>query len=121
MTTVDTKWNASLYDNKHDFVFKYGEDVVELLNPQVGERVLDLGCGTGYLTNVIATSGAEVIGIDSSADMIKKAKQEYPLVEFHVMNAEDFHFAKKFDAIFSNAALHWVLKKEKAIDSIMRT
>ena len=75
-TAIDTKWNASLYDNKHDFVFKYGEDLVDTLNPKTGERVLDLGCGTGYLTNIIASSGAEVIGIDNSLDMITKAKKE---------------------------------------------
>jgi trans-aconitate methyltransferase len=117
MTTMaDTKWNASLYDSKHDFVAKYGEDVVGILDPKACERILDLGCGTGMLTDLIAAKGAEVIGIDSSFEMIKKAKAEYPAIDFEVMSAEDFHFGKKFDAIFSNAALHWVLKKEKAID-----
>lgn len=115
-TTTDTKWNASLYDNKHDFVFKYGEDLVDTLAPKTGERVLDLGCGTGYLTNVIAATGAEVIGIDNSFDMIAKAKNEYPSVEFRVMSATEFHFDESFDAIFSNAVLHWILDKEKAID-----
>jgi trans-aconitate methyltransferase len=115
-TIIDTKWNASLYDSKHDFVAKYGEDVVDVLDPKAGERILDLGCGTGMLTELIAKKGAQVVGIDSSFEMIKKAKLQYPSVEFQVMNAEDFHFTKKFDAIFSNAALHWVLKKEKAID-----
>jgi len=117
-TTVDTKWNASLYDNKHDFVFKYGEDLVDTLNPQAGERILDLGCGTGYLTNYIAASGAEVIGIDNSFDMITKAKKEYPAIEFRVQSATEFHFDQSFDAVFSNAVLHWVLGKEKAIDCI---
>jgi trans-aconitate methyltransferase len=115
-TAIDTKWNASLYDNKHDFVFKYGEDLVDTLNPQQGERVLDLGCGTGYLTNVIAASGAEVIGIDNSYEMIGKAKHAYPEIEFRVMSATEFHFDQSFDAIFSNAVLHWVTEKEKAID-----
>jgi trans-aconitate methyltransferase len=115
-STVDTKWNASLYDDKHNFVFKYGEDLVDTLNPKVRERVLDLGCGTGYLTNIIAGSGAKVIGIDNSLDMIAKAKKEYPAVEFRVMSATEFHFDESFDAIFSNAVLHWVTEKEKAID-----
>jgi hypothetical protein len=65
-TTHDTKWNAHLYDDKHNFVFKFGEDVVQLLNPRKGERILDLGCGTGYLTHLIAQAGARVIGIDKS-------------------------------------------------------
>jgi trans-aconitate methyltransferase len=114
--TENTKWNVSLYDNKHSFVFKYGEDLVHLLNPKPGERILDLGCGTGFLTNLIAESGAEIIGIDNSAEMIEKAKAEYPEIDFEVLSATDFYFEKKFDAIFSNAALHWVLEKEKAID-----
>jgi trans-aconitate methyltransferase len=109
-------WNASLYDNKHDFVFKYGEDLVQLLAPKAGERILDLGCGTGYLTNLIASSGATVVGIDNSAEMIDKAKSQYPGIDFETHSATDFHFAEKFDAIFSNAVLHWVLEKEKAID-----
>lgn len=108
-------WNADLYDNKHSFVFKYGEDLVKLLNPQAGERILDLGCGTGYLTNLIAESGIEVIGIDNSETMIEKAKASYPDLDFRVMSADDFSFDTKFDAIFSNAVLHWVLNYQQAI------
>ncbi|HSZ86650.1 MAG TPA: methyltransferase domain-containing protein [Puia sp.] len=115
-TSADGVWNASLYDDKHSFVFKYGEDLVHLLNPKPGERILDLGCGTGYLTNLIAGSGAKVIGIDNSVEMIEKAKAEYPEIDFEILSATDFHFAKKFDAVFSNAVMHWVLEKESAID-----
>lgn len=113
-----TDWNASLYDDKHSFVFKYGEDLVELLRPKNGERILDLGCGTGYLTSLIAASGAKVIGIDSSIEMVTKAKTEYPYLEFQVQNATDFHFDEHFDAVFSNAVLHWILEREKAVDCI---
>jgi trans-aconitate 2-methyltransferase len=115
ITVANTKWNANLYDDKHSFVFKYGEDLVDLLAPKSGERILDVGCGTGHLTNMIADSGAETIGIDNSQDMITKARIEYPNIDFEVLSATDFHFDEKFDAIFSNAALHWVLGKEKAI------
>lgn len=108
-------WNADLYDSKHAFVYQYGEDLVKLLNPQRGERVLDLGCGTGYLTNLIAESGADVIGIDNSETMIRKAKSAYPDIDFKVMSAEDFYFENKFDAIFSNAVLHWVRGYKNAI------
>ena len=113
-----TNWNANLYVNKHSFVFKYGEDLVELLSPQNGERVLDLGCGTGYLTSIIAVSGAHVVGIDSSIEMVTKAKAAYPQLDFQVQDATDFHFDEHFDAVFSNAVLHWILEKEKAIDCI---
>jgi len=115
-----TNWNAHLYDNKHSFVFKYGEDLVDVLSPQSGERILDLGCGTGYLAGVIASSGASVVGIDSSLEMITKAKGQYPDLEFKVQSATDFHFDELFDAIFSNAVLHWVLQKEMAIDCMYR-
>ncbi len=115
-TGINIKWDASLYDDKHSFVFKYGEDLIDMLVPKAGERILDLGCGTGYLTNVIASSGATVIGIDNSHEMVAKASKEYPELEFRVQSATEFHFDESFDAIFSNATLHWVLEKEKAID-----
>ncbi len=111
-------WNANLYDDKHSFVSRYGEDLVELLNPQPGEKILDVGCGTGYLANLISERGAAVTGIDSSKEMIAKAKSEFPGVDFRVLSATDFHFNHLFDAVFSNAALHWVLEKQKAINCI---
>ena len=117
---IDTNWNTDLYDEKHAFVFKYGEDLVDVLKPQPGERILDLGCGTGYLTNIIALSGAEVVGIDSSLEMISKAKLQYPELKFKVQSATEFHFDEPFNAIFSNAVLHWVLEKEKAIECMYR-
>jgi trans-aconitate methyltransferase len=117
-TTHDTNWNATLYDDKHGFVSKYGEDVVKLLAPEKGERILDIGCGTGHLTHLIAQAGARVIGIDNSASMIQRAQAAYPDLDFRVMSATDFHFPTPFDAVFSNAALHWVLDKESAVDHI---
>ena len=119
-TTLDTNWNAKLYDDNHNFVFKYGEDVVQLLAPQQGERILDLGCGTGYLTNLIAQAGARVTGIDHSASMIDRATAAYPDLDFRVMSATDFHFETPFDAVFSNATLHWILDKDNAIDNIYK-
>ncbi|MFT3934384.1 MAG: methyltransferase domain-containing protein [Chitinophagaceae bacterium] len=114
--SINIKWNASLYDSKHDFVFKYGEDLLELLQPKPGERIMDLGCGTGYLAKQIADAGAVVTGIDNSADMIAKAKAAYPELDFRVESATDFYSAEGYDAIFSNAVLHWIKEKEKAID-----
>lgn len=107
-------WNAGLYDEKHAFVFKYGEDLVQLLDPQDGERILDVGCGTGYLTHLIAEAGADVLGIDSAASMIEKARKEYPALPFSVEDITAFSSAQPFDAVFSNAVLHWVLNKEAA-------
>ncbi len=112
------KWNAELYDDKHAFVFQYGESVLELLDVKPGERVLDLGCGTGPLTKKIADLGAEVIGIDASADMIAKAKESFPGIAFQVADATNFSFDEPFDAVFSNAVLHWVHKADEAIKCV---
>ena len=113
-------WDAALYDNKHSFVWKYGAGVLELLMPQPGERILDLGCGTGHLTAQIAAAGAEVIGIDKSAAMLEEARKQYPDLRFEQADATDFAFDAPFDAIFSNAVLHWVLDAERAVACIAR-
>jgi trans-aconitate methyltransferase len=112
------KWNAELYDQKHAFVYQFGENVLELLNAKPGECILDLGCGTGYLTNQIQQQGATVTGMDASADMVAKAHKSYPDVEFFVADGTDFHFDNKFDAVFSNATLHWIKKADAAIKCV---
>jgi trans-aconitate 2-methyltransferase len=111
-------WNASLYENKHSFVWQYGENLLEILSPQKGDRILDLGCGTGHLTHQIATTGAVAIGIDNSPTMIDRAKQNYPDVQFEVADATNFTFSEPFDAVFSNAVLHWVKPPEAVINCI---
>jgi trans-aconitate methyltransferase len=113
-------WNADLYNSKHDFVWKYGSDVVSLLAPQPGERILDLGCGTGHLTAQIAESGALVTGADRSAEMIAAARVAYPNLKFEIADARDLPFREEFDAVFSNATLHWVQEAEEALRSIQR-
>ena len=112
------KWNSSLYDTKHSFVTKYGEDVVALLNPKSGEKILDLGCGTGDLAELITQQGAIVTGVDSSQEMIAEAKRKFPHITFEVERAENLNYHAQFDAVFSNATLHWVLEKEKAVECI---
>lgn len=112
MSNSETNWNVNLYNSKHGFVHQYGEQLIEVLGPKPDEIILDLGCGSGQLSNKIAESVAKVIGLDSSEEMIKSAKQLFPEIEFHQMDAADFHFQKPFDAVFSNAALHWVKNQE---------
>ncbi|MFN0088425.1 MAG: class I SAM-dependent methyltransferase [Blastocatellia bacterium] len=114
------KWDSSLYDQKHSFVTRYGEGVLALLAPAAGERILDVGCGTGHLTDLISRSGAIVTGIDNSTEMIATAHAAYPAIEFVVADASEFSFDRPFDAIFSNAALHWVHRAEEAVRCMSR-
>ncbi|MGJ9384449.1 methyltransferase domain-containing protein [Salipaludibacillus sp. CF4.18] len=111
-------WDANLYDDKLSFVSYFGKGVVDLLEPKEGEKILDLGCGTGDLTHDISESGAMVKGIDFSAEMIEKAREKYPEITFDVENAEKYRTEEKFDAVFSNAALHWMKQADKVIESI---
>ncbi|MAZ28388.1 MAG: SAM-dependent methyltransferase [Cytophagaceae bacterium] len=108
-------WNARLYNEKYNFVYAFGESLIDLLDPQPDERILDVGCGSAQLTAQIAVKAQEVVGLDASAEMIEDAKQRYPQIDFHVMDASSFKFDKPFDKIFSNAALHWVLDAKGAV------
>ncbi|MDQ3010839.1 MAG: methyltransferase domain-containing protein, partial [Acidobacteriota bacterium] len=109
------KWDSELYNQKHAFVFKYGEDLLALLDAKPGERILDVGCGAGQLTAMIAATGAQVTGLDSSPEMIATARAAYPEINFVIADAADFSFAEAYDAVFSNAALHWVERAEDAV------
>ena len=109
------KWQAALYKDKHNFVYDYGTGPLELLRPKPGEHILDLGCGTGHLTKTIHEQCGSVVGIDSSAAMIQSAKESFPGIEFYVQDATEFQRTTPFDAIFSNAALHWIHPPEKVI------
>lgn len=114
-------WNAALYEGVHSFVWRHGADLIELLDPRPGERVLDLGCGTGQLTARIAESGVSVVGIDNAPSMIEQARKNYPSLTFEVADARDFHFPEPFDAIFSNAALHWIKEPSSVLACIARS
>ncbi|MEH1831382.1 MAG: methyltransferase domain-containing protein [Nostoc sp.] len=116
--SISNNWNTALYEDKHAFVWKYGEDLLKLLNPQPGESILDLGCGTGQLTEKIAQAGAQVMGVDYASAMIEKARQNYPHIRFDVADARNFQVDKPLDAVFSNAVLHWVKQADSAIASI---
>jgi trans-aconitate methyltransferase len=115
------KWNAELYDQKHAFVYQFGENVLETLDAKAGEHILDIGCGTGYLTQQIQNAGAIVKGTDYSPEMIAQAKESYPEVAFEVADAGNFDEAGKYDAVFSNAALHWVKNQDGMMDSVYKS
>jgi len=115
---MKNNWKINLYNKKHAFVYEYGEELIQFLNSKPNELILDLGCGSGQLTNEISKSGAKVIGIDSSKEMITDAQTKYSDLKFIVKDAASFQLNKPFDAIFSNAVLHWVLDSESAIISM---
>ena len=113
-------WSPSLYEGQHAFVWKYGAGLLPLLDAKPGERVVDLGCGTGHLTSQIAETGADVVGIDNSPEMIGQARQNFPKLRFLLADATSFSVDEPVDAVFSNAVLHWVLDAEGAVRAIAR-
>jgi trans-aconitate methyltransferase len=108
MAEMDQRWDPDLYQNQHSFVYEFGQGAVEWLAPKAGERILDVGCGTGQLTAQIAECGAEVIGLDRSPEMLEQARRNFPGLRFELADAASFRFSEPFDAVFSNAVLHWV-------------
>lgn len=102
-----SQWNASDYGRNGAFVPALGLPVVELLAPQPGEHILDLGCGDGTLTQALVDAGAVVTAVDASEDMVAAARSRG--FEAQVMDGEKLGFDSAFDAVFSNAVLHWML------------
>lgn len=113
-------WDAGLYDRSFGFIADYGTDLLGWLDPQPGERILDLGCGVGQLTAEIAARGAEVVGLDADAQMIDRAQEKYPDLTFMRADGGDFALDEPVDAVFSNAALHWMKEPEPVIACVAR-
>ncbi len=111
-------WSSESYDKHARFVSDLGAAVFEWLNPQAGERILDLGCGDGALTERLVASGAHVLGIDASEDFLASARGRGLKVQFG--DGHDLQFDAEFDAVFSNAALHWMTEPEKVLDGVKR-
>ena len=109
-------WDADKYVNHASFVASHGEPVVELLQPRKGERILDLGCGDGALTKKLEGFGASMHGVDSSPSMIETAQKRGLSAE--VLNGESLHFSNEFDAVFSNAAIHWMKDHQQVIQGV---
>jgi trans-aconitate methyltransferase len=123
MSTAQT-WDPASYAQNARFVSDLGSPVVDLLAPKPGERILDLGCGDGVLTKKLVDLGCEVVAIDSSAPQIEAARK-LGLNAF-VMSGEDLQYAdlpykEEFDAVFSNAVLHWILRADVTIAGVYRS
>ena len=111
-------WDASLYADNGRFVALLAEPLVQALNPKAGESILDLGCGDGYLTQRLAASGAIVLGVDSSPQMVAAAKERG--VDARCVSGEALPFDQQFDAVFSNAALHWMSDHDAVLQGVHR-
>jgi trans-aconitate 2-methyltransferase len=113
-------WNARLYQERYRYVWKAAENLIDLLAPHPKERILDLGCGPGHLTAMIAARGAAVTGMDASREMIRQARKNYPQIHFQKDDARTFRTKSPYDAIFSNAALHWIKEADQVVRSVAR-
>ncbi|MBA9027739.1 class I SAM-dependent methyltransferase [Peribacillus huizhouensis] len=116
--SAQDSWNANLYDRKHSFVTEYGNRLIELLAPKAGEKILDLGCGTGDLVKKLHDYKVDVVGVDQSKNMVMQAKNKYPTLKFFVQDATNLEYKNEFDAVFSNATLHWVKQPKQALNCI---
>jgi len=112
------RWNADEYARNAGFVPALGEPVVQLLAPLPGERILDIGCGDGALTAKIAQAGATVVGIDSSPELLEAARERG--LDVRLSDARELGFAAEFDAVFSNAALHWIPEPDAVLAVVNR-
>ena len=111
-----SKWDAADYARVGGFVPALGLAALDLLDPQPGEAILDVGCGDGTLTEKILDRGASVVGIDNSLSMVGAARARG--LDARLMDAAQLKFGEAFDAVFSNATLHWVVDKERAARAI---
>ncbi len=111
-------WDPREYERTAGFVAELGVPVIALLAPRPGERILDVGCGDGALTRRLASTGAIVIGVDASVDMVQAARARG--VDARVMDAAKLSFHEEFDAVFTNAALHWMRDLAAVVRSVFR-
>jgi len=112
------RWNPERYATSARFVAELGEPLIGLLAPKPGERILDLGCGDGVLTEKIAACGASVVGIDASQEMVAAARARG--LDARVMDGQSLSFDHEFDAMLSNAAMHWMPRADAVLTGVRR-
>jgi trans-aconitate methyltransferase len=118
VSSTQQTWNPELYERNARFVPEFGKGLVQLLAPQAGERILDLGCGDGELTASLTAFECEVVGVDGSAAFIDRARARG--MSAQVMDGHELRFDAEFDAVFSNAALHWMKRPDAVIAGVWR-
>ncbi|HLT01465.1 MAG TPA: methyltransferase domain-containing protein [Geminicoccaceae bacterium] len=111
-------WRADQYATHARYVAELGAPLIDLLAPRPGERILDLGCGDGALTERLAALGCSVLGVDSAPEMVAAARRRG--LDAYVGDGEDLRFAAEFDAVFSNAALHWMRDADAVLRGVRR-
>lgn len=116
MTAQD--WNPERYAANARFVSDLGQPVLALLAPQPGERILDLGCGDGALTQKLVEYGCETVGVDASPEFIQAARERG--LDARVMDGQQLDFDNEFDAAFSNAAMHWMKRADDVLAGVRR-
>ncbi|KVD09433.1 hypothetical protein WI80_14105 [Burkholderia ubonensis] len=117
-TSQRQKWSPQLYENNARFVGDLAGRAIDLLNPLPGERILDIGCGDGYLTEKIAATGARLTGVDYSPELVEAAKARG--LDVRIGNGEDLDFIEQFDGAFSNGAMHWMRRADAVVRGVER-
>lgn len=117
---MSNPWQARSYDEDFGFVTSLGRELLTELAAHPGERVLDVGCGTGHLTAALAATGAGTVGVDADADMLARARNSYPDLTWVLADAQDLPVlpGAPFDAVVSNAALHWMPRQADVLTGI---
>jgi trans-aconitate 2-methyltransferase len=127
-------WDAAKYHRISDPQLAWGRAVAVRLAPVAGERILDVGCGTGRLTEEIArTPGTSVVGLDRSVAMLRQAahrgqtpsgggqsydSDSYRRATYVLGDGADLPFVCAFDAIFSAATFHWIPDHDRVFRSL---
>ncbi len=112
------KWFAETYDAHARFVSDLAGEVLAWLDAKSGERILDLGCGDGVLTSELVSRGVHVVGVDTSEDLLRAARNRG--LDVRHMDGQALRFDAEFDAVFSNAALHWMRDGAAVVSGVAR-
>ena len=110
---ANIEWDSKNYESNFSFVSKYGEDVIDLIETKSPAKIIDAGCGNGILTKKLVERGYDVLGVDSSKDMLELFKKNNPGQEFLETSLLNLRVPEEYDVIFSNACFHWIERKDQ--------